>query len=315
MMSRGLEVGGRAAIEVEGLRKSYGDREAVRGIDLCVAAGEVFCLLGPNGAGKTTTVEILEGFRSRSGGTVRVLGFDPDSQPLALRQRLGIVLQQCALPGELKVAELVDAYRSYYRAPLPRRTLLSLVELEDDAGQLVRNLSGGQQRRVDLALALAGDPELVFLDEPTTGFDPAARRRSWNVIGNLAALGKSIVLTTHYLDEAQQLADRIAVVAGGRIIACDSPQHLADRHVAPTRISFEVPAEKVTLMPLTTGGSFESEGDHATIETRAPGEQLEALLSWARTEDLTLGALSVSPPSLEDVYLRLVADHVAEEVS
>ncbi len=307
--------GGRPAIEVEVLRKSYGAREAVRGIDLCVSAGEVFCLLGPNGAGKTTTVEILEGFRPRTSGTVRVLGVDPEGQPTALRQRLGIVLQQCALPGELKVAELVDAYRSYYRAPLSRRTLLSLVELEEDAGQLIRNLSGGQQRRVDLALALAGDPELVFLDEPTTGFDPAVRRRSWNVIGNLAARGKTIVLTTHYLDEAQQLADRIAVVVGGRVIACDSPQHLADRDVAPTRISFDLPAGKATGIPLAPSASSEREGDQITISTREPEEQLQALLSWARAQGLKLAALSVNPPSLEDIYLRLVGAHLTEEAS
>src|SRR5438270_11375178 len=204
-----------AAIEMHGLRKSYGGRQVLRGLDLAVAGGEVVCLLGPNGAGKTTTVESLQGFRSRTSGDVRVLGFDPDGQPAGLRCRLGIVLQESALPGELRVRELIDAYRSYYPTPLPAERLLDIVGLQDQAGRLIRDLSGGQQRRVDLALALAGDPDLVFLDEPTTGFDPGARRRTWAAIRNLADLGKTVLLTTHYLEEAQELANRVAVVVDG----------------------------------------------------------------------------------------------------
>ena len=295
-----------AVIEVVGLRKSYGSNEVLRGVDLRVAAGEVFCLLGPNGAGKTSTVEILEGFRSRSGGHVTVLGVDPEGQPARLRQRVGVVLQQCALPGELRVAELLDAYRGCYRAPLPLDTLLATVELEAQAGQLIRQLSGGQQRRVDLALALAGDPDLVFLDEPTTGFDPAARRRSWNAIRNLAALGKTILLTTHYLDEAQELADRVAVMVEGRVVACDSPQHLGDRHLARTRVAFELAPGADRNVPLTDGAVVEQCNDQWSISTGDPEGQLEALLSWARSHELRLTGLTVSPPSLEDIYLGLV---------
>lgn len=294
-------------IEVCGLRKQYGGRDVLRGIDLEVGAGEVFCLLGPNGAGKTTTVEILEGFRSRHGGDVGVLGWDPERQPAGLRQRIGIVLQECALPGELKVAELVDAYRSYYPTPLPLAQLLSVVELEEQAGRLVRNLSGGQQRRVDLALALAGDPDLVFLDEPTTGFDPAARRRSWDAIRNLAALGKTIVLTTHYLEEAQELANRVAVVVDGRVVACDSPGHLADRHLVPTRVSFLLSdGTAAPAVPLVRDASLQRTGERFTIATNDAEEQLRALLDWAPRHDVRICDLGVHPPSLEEMYLALI---------
>jgi ABC-2 type transport system ATP-binding protein len=305
--------GGQAAIEVRELRKRYGGREVLRGVELHVEAGEVCCLLGPNGAGKTTAVEILEGFRHRSSGHVRVLGLDPAGQPARLRQRVGVVLQECALPGELKVAELVDGHRSYYRRPLPLRDLLALVGLEDQGAQLVRNLSGGQQRRVDFALALAGDPDLVFLDEPTTGFDPAARRRSWEVVRNLAGLGKTIVLTTHYLDEAQALADRVAVLVDGLVVACDSPHRLADRHRGATRVSFELPARVPGAVPLAPGAAYERVGDRCTISTRHPEAQLESLLSWARHSQLSLAGLTVNPPSLEDVYLGLIGS-VDQEV-
>lgn len=294
-------------IEVFGLRKQYSGRDVLGGIELEVGAGEVFCLLGPNGAGKTTTVEILEGFRSRDGGDVSVLGWDPEGQPAGLRRRMGIVLQECALPGELKVAELLDAYRSYYPSPLPLGQLLSVVELEEQADRLVRNLSGGQQRRVDLALALAGDPDLVFLDEPTTGFDPAARRRSWDAIRNLTGLGKTIVLTTHYLEEAQELANRVAVVVGGRVVACDSPGRLADRHLVPTRVSFQLPAGSADQgLPLVTDARLERDGARFTIATHDPQEQLRALLDWAPRHDVPICDLGVHPPSLEEMYLALV---------
>ena len=303
------------AIDVRGLRKSYRGREVLRGLDLQVMAGEVFCLLGPNGAGKTTTVEILEGFRSRSGGDSRVLGFDPDGQPPALRRRIGIVLQECALPGELRVRELIDAYRGYYPRPLPTERLLSVVELRAEASMHVRELSGGQRRRVDLALALAGDPDLVFLDEPTTGFDPAARRRTWKAIRNLAALGKTVLLTTHYLEEAQELADRIAVVVDGRVVACDTPERIADRHLAPARVSFELaPPETTGRVPLVEGASMELHGSRLTISTPDTEAQLSVLLAWAGRHKLRLLSLEVSPPSLEDVYLGLVGP-VEEAIS
>jgi len=303
------------AIEVHGMTKRYGNHEAVRGIDFEVAAGEVFCLLGPNGAGKTTTVEILEGFRSRTAGTVRVLGFDPEGQPVELRERIGIVLQECALPGELRVAELVDSYRSYYRHPLALADLLAAVDLEDDARRLVRDLSGGQRRRVDLALALAGDPELIFLDEPTTGFDPAARHRSWQAIRNLVALGKTVVLTTHYMDEAQELADRVAVVVRGRIAACDTPGRLADRQLAPVRVSFDVPGEPD--LPLIEGATVHCRGERVTITTFDAEGQLDVLFRWAKRHHTRLAGLSVSPPTLEEVYLGLTGaeDGVREGVA
>ena len=296
-----------AAIQARQMRNSYGGREVLRGLDLDVAVGEVFCLLGPNGAGKTTTVEILEGFRSRSGGEVRVLGVDPEGQPAKLRQRVGIVLQECALPGELRVRELIDAYRSYYPTPLPTDQLLSIVELQDQSGQFVRELSGGQQRRVDLALALVGDPDLVFLDEPTTGFDPAARRRTWAAIRNLATLGKTIVLTTHYLEEAQQLSDRVAVIVDGRIVSCDTPDRLADRHRAPSSVTFEIaPVDARHRLPLIDDAKLERDGGRFTISTRDPESQLRTVFAWARRSQVSLSGLAVTPPSLEDIYLKLV---------
>jgi ABC-2 type transport system ATP-binding protein len=218
-----------SAIEVEGVHKDYDGHVVLRGIDFTVEPGEVFALLGPNGAGKTTTLEILEGFRAPSSGTVRVLGLDPASHPLELRMRTGVVLQECGFPLHLRVGELLEAWRSFYAKPRPLDELLDIVELADDRDRTVRNLSGGQRRRLDVALALAGDPDLVFLDEPTTGFDPEARRRCWAAIENLRSLGKTILLTTHYLDEAEHLADRVAILQDGRILACGTTGELADR--------------------------------------------------------------------------------------
>src|SRR5512146_3214925 len=229
------------AIEVRGLTMRYGDRHVLRGVDFEVRPGEVFCLLGPNGAGKTTTVEILEGFRQRTGGSVRVLGVDPAAQSAQLRERIGIVLQECGFPRQARVAELIDIWRAYYPSPRPLADLLAVVELTEDRNTQVRRLSGGQRRRLDLALALAGDPDLIFLDEPTTGFDPESRRRCWAVIENLRALGKTIVLTTHYLDEAERLADRVAILQGGRIQVAGSVRDVARQARVPTRISFTAP--------------------------------------------------------------------------
>jgi ABC-2 type transport system ATP-binding protein len=211
-------------IVVQGLVKSYGERQVLRGLDLEVQQGEVFSLLGPNGAGKTTTVEILEGYRPATAGFVRVLGFDPAAHPRQLRERTGVVLQECGFPVHLRVGELIEAWRRYYERPRPLLELLDIVELRQERATLVRRLSGGQRRRLDFALALAGDPDLIFLDEPTTGFDPEARRRCWSVVENLRALGKTIVLTTHYLDEAEHLADRVAVLTDGGIRAVGSPR-------------------------------------------------------------------------------------------
>ena len=247
---------GGPAVEVEGLRKRYGDRSVLRGVSFVVERGEIFGLLGPNGAGKTTTLEILEGFRDATSGRVRVLGFDPATHDVEHRERTGIVLQECGFPLHLRVVELVDAWRSFYRSPRPLDELLDVVELGPERDRVVRRLSGGQRRRLDFALALAGDPDLIFLDEPTTGFDPEARRRCWEAIGNLRALGKTIVLTTHYLDEAQHLADRVAVLCDGSIRACGTPADLA-RHVgAEPRLTLVQPSLEDVYLQLvgTTEG-------------------------------------------------------------
>jgi ABC-2 type transport system ATP-binding protein len=235
-------------VEVDGVSKRYGDRVVLRDVSFAVARGEVFGLLGPNGAGKTTTLEILEGFRPATAGRVRILGFDPATHDVELRQRTGVVLQECGFPLHLRVGELLDAWRSFYRSPRPLGELLDVVELAPERNRVVRRLSGGQRRRLDFALALAGDPEVVFLDEPTTGFDPEARRRCWDAIGNLRALGTTIVLTTHYLDEAQHLADRVAVLCDGTIRACGTPAQLARQVGAEPRLSLVQPTlEEVYL--------------------------------------------------------------------
>src|SRR6202049_300277 len=227
------------AIEIRGLHKSYGAVEAVRGVDLTVAEGEVFGLLGPNGAGKTTIVEILEGYRTRDAGRVEVLGEDPQNGSRSLKRRVGLVLQECAVPPALNVREVVELYRGYYPKPRPTGEVIDLVGLADKAEARVKTLSGGQQRRLDLALALIGDPELIFLDEPTTGFDPSARRNAWDTIRSLKELGKTVLLTTHYLDEAQALADRVAIIKDGRILIEGAPRELGTSAGAPQyRIAF-----------------------------------------------------------------------------
>jgi ABC-2 type transport system ATP-binding protein len=274
-------------ISIRGLRKSYGEVEAVRGIDLEVRRGEVFAFLGPNGAGKTTTVEILEGYRKRSGGEVTVLGEDPEHAGRAWRERIGIVLQSCRLDPYLTVRESLALYAGYYEAPRPIEEAIELVGLSGKADARTSALSGGQQRRLDVGLALIGDPELIFLDEPTTGFDPSARRPAWETIAGLRALGKTIMLTTHYMDEAQRLADRLAVIAGGKVVARGTPEDLGDRESRPARITYREGGREVDL------------------ETTTPVQALNELTGRALAEGRELEGLEVRRPSLEDVYLEL----------
>ena len=302
---------GEAVIEVRGLRKRYGGLEAVRGIDLRIERGEVFALLGPNGAGKTTTVEILEGHRTRSAGEVSVLGFDPGRNEAALKERTGIVLQQTGLEPYLTVSETVDMFRGFYPRPLPLDEVLEVVGLEEQRNQRVRRLSGGQQRRLDVAVGLAGDPELLFLDEPTTGFDPTARRGAWTMIRNLRTLGKTVLLTTHYLDEAQALADRVAIMVRGEIVAEDTPAGLVSAD-ADAVIRFR-PPEGASL----PGEPAVREAEDGLVEARTadPTRDLHALTSWALAEGVALENLTVTRLSLEDVFLRLTDDGDAEVAS
>jgi ABC-2 type transport system ATP-binding protein len=296
-----------SAIEIDGLRKAYGDVEAVRGISFSVAAGEVFCLLGPNGAGKTTTTEILEGYRARSAGDVRVLGHDPEHGERALHERVGIVLQEAAAQAELTVAEVLTMYGRYYPRRRPVDELLGLVGLEGRADDRVKLLSGGQKRRLDLALALVGDPDLLFLDEPTTGFDPSARRQAWSTIKDLCALGKTIFLTTHFMDEAQALADRVAVMVDGRIVAMGTPGEIGGRDTAPTEIAFALPhgAALADLPDLGDAEVSEPSPGQALVVTSAGVHTAHAISGWALDRGHELRGFAVSQPSLEDIYLRL----------
>ena len=291
-------------IVVSGLAKRYGEREVLAGLDLEVRSGEVFSLLGPNGAGKTTTVEILEGYREASEGFVRVLGFDPSTHPREMRERTGVVLQECGFPNQLRVGELLEGWRAYYPRPRPLLELLDIVELRDERATLVRRLSGGQRRRLDFALALAGDPDLIFLDEPTTGFDPEARRRCWVAIENLRALGKTILLTTHYLDEAERLAARVAILTNGRIRAVGTPRELTQMTNAPTLISFAVPAQHQECEVLRRHHAVTSAGRVEVRANQPSGVLKELLDSLGDLPDLL-----VAPPTLEDAYLELVSAH------
>jgi ABC-2 type transport system ATP-binding protein len=278
------------AIEVRDLRKSYGELEAVRGIDFRVERGEIYGMLGPNGAGKTSTVEILEGYRQRSSGAVSVLGYDPQTRPTELRRRVGIVLQSSGIYNQVRVREAVAHFAGFYPHPRDVDEVIELVGLEEKRGERARRLSGGQRRRLDLALALIGDPELIFLDEPTTGFDPAARRNAWQTIRSLKDLGKTVLLTTHYLDEAQELADRVAIVKGGQILAEGSPAELG-----------------------VGGGSrytvaYVDGGEPVIVQTDDPTGLLHELTTAALARGEQLEGLSVTRPSLEEVYLELTAD-------
>ncbi|MGH2710116.1 MAG: ABC transporter ATP-binding protein [Actinomycetota bacterium] len=297
-----------SAIVVEDLRKSYGDVEAVRGISFAVEEGQVFALLGPNGAGKTTTVEICEGFRSRTAGNVSVLGHDPARRERTMRERIGIVLQSTGVDLFLTVAETVDFYRRAYPSPRPLDEIVEVVGLKEKRDTRVGKLSGGQQRRLDVAVALAGNPQLLFLDEPTTGFDPAARRGAWEIIRNLKSLGKTILLTTHYMDEAQHLADDVAIIARGEIVARGAPSTLGGRDVAASIVTFRLPQEE-----LPTSLAVQVEGNMARMRTEDPTRTLHALTSWAVQQGIRLDTLEVSRPSLEDVYLELTGGEAGTE--
>jgi len=281
------------AIAVQDLRKSYDGNTALGGISFEVAEGEVFGLLGPNGAGKTTTVEILEGYRTRDAGDVTVLGFDPGEAPRAFRERIGVVLQQSELVSNLTVRELLRIFAGYYSQRRDVDEVLDLVGLADKKNARIKTLSGGQRRRVDLAVALVGDPDLVFLDEPTTGFDPAARRTAWDMIRSLRSLGKTILLTTHYLDEAQQLADRVAVIRSGVIVRLGTPEELIGAG-GPVEIRFR------------------RNGEPIVIETEEPTRALHELTSQALADGRELEQLEVRRPTLEDVYLELVQEEAGE---
>ena len=288
-----------AAIEIEDLHKSYGDVEAVRGIDLTVETGSCFALLGPNGAGKTTTVEIMEGHRERTSGRVSVLGHDPGRNDREFKERIGIVLQETGVERFLTVAETIEMYRSYYPDPRPVDEVIEVVGLQEKRDARVVKLSGGQQRRLDVAIGLAGDPELLFLDEPTTGFDPSARRAAWDMVENLKALGKTVFLTTHYMDEAQKLADDVAIIVGGRIVAQGSPATLSARGEFPTRITY-IKGSSIPDLP-----DVKIDGDHVEIETKDAVRVLNRLTAWATENDDPLTGLLVGPPTLEDIYLEL----------
>ena len=297
------------AIDVQGLTKTYTNKagetvEAVRGIDLHVDEGEILAFLGSNGAGKTTTIEILEGFRDRTSGQVQVLGQDPATAPLSWREDIGVVLQESEPSPELTVGEVMAQFASYYRAPRPIGEVLDVVGLSEHTNQRNKVLSGGQKRRLDLALALIGDPKLVFLDEPTTGFDPSARRDAWGMVERLRDLGTTVLLTTHYMDEAEHLSDRIVVIAGGRIAAEGTAADLATQVKLQTRISWD-PAE-VPIDALPDGlRSAVTTGEQLSIETDDVTAVVHALSSWAVDNSTSLESLAVVRPNLEDTFLRL----------
>jgi ABC-2 type transport system ATP-binding protein len=298
-------------IEIRGLRKSYGDVEAVRGIDIDVDRGEVFALLGPNGAGKTTTVEILEGYRERTDGEVSVLGHDPADQEPDFKRRIGIVLQSTGVDPYLTVRETVQLYAGYYPSPRDVDEVIDLVGLAEKRTARVNKLSGGQQRRLDVAIALAGDPELLFLDEPTTGFDPNARRNAWSIVRNLTDIGKTIFLTTHFMDEAQYLARRVAVIAKGLIVAEGTPGTLAGRDRMQTRVGFRLADGKLPAIDLTDTTAL-PDGSRE-IRTDDPTKVVHDLTAWALECGLRYDVLEVTQPSLEDVYIELTGGEEGRE--
>ena len=299
-----------SVIEVENLVKSYDDVEAVRGVDLHVEAGEVFALLGPNGAGKSTIVEILEGHRTKTSGSVSVLGYDPTDRHRDYRERIGIVLQETAIEEQLTVKEAIDIYGSMYPKRRPTDELIEIVGLEEKTDARIRTLSGGQRRRLELALGIVGDPDLIFLDEPTTGFDPSARRQAWSIVKNLTSLGKTVLLTTHYMDEAQFLADRVAVIASGEIVAEGTPDSLGNRRTAQSIITFSTDASDELSLPI--GGAVVAETGSIELRSDDPTNDLHTIPGWALENNIELVDLSVRRPSLEDVYLELTGGDADE---
>jgi ABC-2 type transport system ATP-binding protein len=303
------------AISASGLRKSYGGYEAVRGVDFTVAHGEAVAFLGPNGAGKTTTVEILEGYRAPSAGTVSVLGLSPTTRGVDLRRRIGIVLQEAGFPQELTVVELVEAWRRFYERPLPTEEVITSVGLERRRNVRAKNLSGGESRRLDLALGIVGQPEVLFLDEPTTGFDPAARRTAWDLISGLVGEGMTLFLTTHYLDEAQHLADRILIIAAGRIVAEGAPEDIGGRGQSPGTVRFSLPPDR--QLPADVGlpsdATVAVDGADVTVTSHQLVEAAHAVTHWACASGAQLEGFTVQRPSLEDTYLSILAG--ADEVS
>ena len=296
-----------AAVSARGVRKRYGDLEALRGVDLEIEPGEVFALLGPNGAGKTTFVEILEGFRARSGGEATVLGVDPERGDLVWRSRLGIVLQSAGFFEHLTPDEIVAHFASFYPDPLDARRVVEMVGLADKRSSRCKDLSGGQKRRVDLAMGIVGDPELVFLDEPTTGLDPQGRRQMWEVVREFTRLGKTIVLTTHYLDEAEQLADRVGVIIAGQLVEVGTPREIGGRERAFARVTFALNGNLAGRPLPETGAGSVTENGRVTITTATPTAVVAALARWAEANgEPELPALAVTRPSLEDIYLAMV---------
>ena len=303
---QGAAVDPGSAISVRGLRMAYGAIEAVRGIDLDVSRGEIVAFLGPNGAGKTTTTEILEGYRRRTGGDVRVLGEDPGLAPLLWRDRIGVVLQELTIEPDLTAREVLTLYAGYHRHPLSVIETLEVVGLADRADARGSQLSGGQQRRLELAIGLIGGPELLFLDEPTTGFDPSARRQSWEVIAGLRRLGTTIFLTTHYMDEAEALADRIMVISEGRIVAEGPPTTLAGRDTRPATLSFSLAGATIAALPAPLAARAAENGDgRLHISSIDPLADSAVLAAWADQSDVPVRDLEVRRPSLEEIYLEL----------
>jgi ABC-2 type transport system ATP-binding protein len=309
MLTTTPEIATAPAIAARGVVRTYGEQRALDGVDLEVRRGELLALLGPNGAGKTTLVETLEGHRRADAGEVRVLGHDPALRERAFRERIGVVLQEEGLDPAITVGEAVTLYGAAYPHPRPPREVVELVGLADRWDARAQTLSGGQRRRLDLALGIAGDPELIFLDEPTTGFDPAARRHAWELIGQLRDLGKTILLTTHYMDEAQHLADRIVVLRGGRVVAEGTPETLGRGGAERALVAFAAPAgTDPAALPLPAGAVRERDGDRISFATELPTRDLAPLLAWAADRGIELEGLTVTRPSLEDVYLRLTEE-------
>jgi len=300
------------AILARAIRKRYGELDALRGVDLEMPQGEVFALLGPNGAGKTTFVEILEGFRARTSGDAEVLGVDPAHPTATWRARVGVVLQSAGFFEALTPLEIVSHFASFYPAPLDPVSVVQMVGLSDKANERCRNLSGGQKRRVDLALGIVGDPELIFLDEPTTGLDPQGRRQIWDVVQNFTELGKTVLLTTHYLDEAEQLANRVGVIIRGELVEVGTPREIGGRQQALATVTFSRTGS-LADKPLPEGLAAEISDDVVSITTAEPTKVVGGLARWAEAlGEPEIPELSVTRPSLEDIYLQMVAASEAE---